>query len=89
MIVNKIMLEDIVIVLSYSGENDETVKKLENIRLKNNNIISITSADNNIIQSLSDINFYIFSDNIAGIENDIRSRISMIAIIEVLLYKII
>ncbi|MEG1004078.1 MurR/RpiR family transcriptional regulator [Clostridium sp.] len=89
MIVEKITPADVVMILSYSGENDETIKNLESIRLKNNNIVSITRADNNIIQSLSDINFYIFSDNIAGIENDISSRISMIAIIETLLYKII
>ncbi|EAG1142648.1 MurR/RpiR family transcriptional regulator, partial [Listeria monocytogenes] len=48
---------------------------------------SITGADNNIIQNMSDINLYIFTDEIEMNNLDITSRISTIAIMELILYQ--
>ncbi|EHX4158229.1 SIS domain-containing protein, partial [Listeria monocytogenes] len=50
-------------------------------------LISITGADNNIIQNMSDINLYIFTDEIEMNNLDITSRISTIAIMELILYQ--
>ncbi|MGL5867644.1 MurR/RpiR family transcriptional regulator [Clostridium chrysemydis] len=78
---------DIVLIFSFSGESSGMIKIVERIKVKNSNIVSVTRADNNIIQGLSDINFYVFSDNIVNNNNDISSRISMIAVIETLIYR--
>ena len=50
-------------------------------------IVSVTEADNNVIQNMSDLNFYMFTDDIQVNETDITSHISMIAIMELLLYQ--
>lgn len=50
-------------------------------------LIWITGADNNIIQNMSDINLYIFTDEIEMNNLDITSRISTIAIMELILYQ--
>ncbi|MGG7078689.1 MurR/RpiR family transcriptional regulator [Clostridium sardiniense] len=86
-IIRSVSPDDLVLIFSFSGENDEIIDILEQIKVKNNNIVSITRADNNLICSLSNINFYIFSDSITNNGNDLSSRISMIAIMETLLYK--
>ena len=52
-------------------------------------IVSVTQADNNLIQNMSDVNFYMFTDNIKVNEADITSHISMIAVMELILYQYI
>ncbi|EME7152367.1 phosphosugar-binding protein, partial [Enterococcus faecium] len=52
-------------------------------------IVSITGADNNLIQNFSDINLYLFTDEISLNHLDITSHISMIALMELILYQFI
>ena len=75
-------------VLSYSGDNVSVVHELERIfAIATPTIISFTRADNNAIQNMSDLNFYVFADQIDYQGTDVTSRIGMIAIMEILLYK--
>lgn len=52
-------------------------------------LISITEPDNNTIQNLSDINLYIFAGVIEVNDVEISSRVSTIALMELILYQYI
>lgn len=86
--VKKIKRDDVVLVLSYTGDNQSVIYELEKIfAIATPTIISFTRADNNAIQNMSDLNFYVFADEINYEGIDITSRIGMIAIMETLLYR--
>lgn len=86
-VIRYIKEEDVILILSFSGESSSMINIIERIKMKNRNIVSVTRADNNIIQGLSDINFYVFSDSIVNNDNDVSSRISIIAVVETLIYR--
>lgn len=87
-VLKKIKKDDVVLVLSYTGDNEQVVHELEKIfAIATPTIMSFTRADNNSIQNMSDLNFYVFADEINYEGIDITSRIGMIAIMETLLYK--
>lgn len=87
-VMRRIKREDILLVFSYSGNNSIIVSYLEQIlSVSTPTIVSVTRSDNNIIQNLSDLNFYIFADEIDFLGNDVTSRCGMIAVLEILLYK--
>lgn len=81
--------DDIVFILNYGGHDSELIQIAQKLRTMKNSpfIVSITGADNNVIQNLSDINLYIFTDEIEMNQLDITSRISTIAIMELILYQ--
>lgn len=84
----KIKRDDVVLVLSYTGDNESVIHEIEKIfTIATPTLISFTRADNNAIQNMSDLNFYVFADEINYENIDITSRIGMIAIMETLLYK--
>lgn len=86
--IKKIKKDDVVLVLSYTGDNVSVVHQLEEIfAIATPTIISFTRADNNAVQNMSDLNFYVFADQIEYEGSDVTSRIGMIAIMEILLYK--
>lgn len=87
-VVRRIKREDVLMVLSYSGDNADIIGQIEKIfSVSTPTIISITRADNNIIQNMSDLNFYVFADEVSYDGMDVTSRCGMIAILETLLYK--
>lgn len=89
-VLKKIKKDDILLVLSYNGNNKSVIHRIERIfAISTPSIISITRSDNNAIQNMSDLNFYIFADEIKYEDEDITSRIGMIAIMETLVYKCI
>ncbi|MDB6273692.1 SIS domain-containing protein, partial [Listeria monocytogenes] len=73
----------------YGGHDIELIQTAQKLKSRNETpmLISITGADNNIIQNMSDINLYIFTDEIEMNNLDITSRISTIAIMELILYQ--
>lgn len=81
----------LVFIMSFNGENEEFIRLINNLMRKGISplIVSITGADNNTIQNLSDLNFYLFTDEITVNDTDIGSRISVIAIMELILYQYI
>ncbi len=87
-VLKKIKRDDVLLVLSYNGNNRSVIHNIERIfAISTPKIISITRSDNNAIQNMSDLNFYVFADEIEYEGEDITSRIGMIAIIETLMYK--
>ena len=87
-ILRRIKRDDVLLVLSYSGNNKSVIHQIERIfAISTPKIISFTRADNNAIQNMSDLNFYVFADEISCEGVDVTSRAGMIAIMETLLYK--
>lgn len=88
--IKRISTGDLVFVLSYTGATKSIVSTIEKIKQNSHaKIVSITRADNNVTQMLSDINFYFFADDLHFNGASITSRISVIAILETILYEFI
>lgn len=85
-ILYKIHSDDLVMAFSVSGEDNDIIKILKQIRT-NNVIVSFTKADNNEISMSSDYNFYFFFDEFESNNVTIASRVSMLAIVELLVYQ--
>ena len=83
--------DSLVFILSYHGDDEEFVAMINKFLRRGADpmIVSVTQADNNLIQNMSDVNFYMFTDNIKVNEADITSHISMIAVMELILYQYI
>lgn len=87
-VLRRIKRDDVLLVLSYTGNNRSVIEKIERIfAIATPTIVSITRADNNAIQNMSDLNFYVFADEIDFEGVDVTSRCGMIAIMETLLYR--
>ena len=86
--INQVKDGDLVLAISFSGNHPIIINTLQEMKIKKDiNIVSITKAGNNILQNMSNINFYMFADNATYDGIDITSRISMIGIIETLFYN--
>lgn len=87
-LLRRVKRDDVLLILSYTGNNRSIVSHVERIfAIATPTIISFTRADNNIIQNMSDLNFYVFADEIDYEGLDVTSRCGMIAIMETLMYK--
>lgn len=79
---------DLVFVFSYTGEEQRLVGAIERVKSESHaKVVSVTRADNNMVQMLSDINFYFFADELIVSGVDITSRISVIAVMEMVFYE--
>ena len=82
--------EDVLLTLSYTGQSIRILNVLDQLLgTKEPTLISFTRADNNVIQNMSDMNFYIFADEMSYNGIDLTSRCGMIAIFETLIYQCI
>jgi len=87
-VARRIKREDVLLVLSYSGQNPEVIRQISMIfSVATPTVISITRADNNVIKNMSDLNFCVFADEVSCDGQDVTSRCGMIAILETLLYR--
>lgn len=81
---------DIIFAFSFDGEDTAIIELIEKANLKCKPIVvSITWSGNNIIQNLSDLDFYVFADHVRCNGVDLTSRVSMIAIAEMLAYALV
>ena len=86
--INQVKDGDLAFAISFSGNHPIIINTLQEMKIKKDiNIVSITKAGNNILQNMSNVNFYMFADNAMYNNIDITSRISMIGIIETLFYN--
>jgi len=86
-LVNHIKSSDMIIALSYSGA-DELINIIKHTFLKERPyLMSITRADNNILESLSDANFYVFAEEIRLHGLDLTSGVPMLMVLELLAYE--
>jgi RpiR family glv operon transcriptional regulator len=80
--------DDLLIVLSYSGEEPALIETVERLFYdKRPFLLSITRADNNTIQNMSDVNFYMFADEIELNGINLTSQLAMLMILELLVYE--
>lgn len=87
-LVNRVRRQDMVIALSYSGQDAVLVDFIQRVFLAERpHLLSITRADNNILESLSDTNFYVFADKILVPGMDLTSSVAMLMIVELLIYE--
>ncbi len=81
--------EDFVIIIDYKGDDQELIKIITKSKLHNcNNILTITQANNNVMQNLSKYNMYYFADEIIENGFDVTSSISVMAILEIIIHNL-
>jgi len=87
-LVNKIGSSDMILALSYSGEDSTLLDFVERVFLKQKPyLLSITRAENNPLENLSDTNFYVFADEIKTGAMDLTSGVAMLMLVELLAYE--
>jgi RpiR family glv operon transcriptional regulator len=85
---NRIGSGDVIIALSYSGQDSMMLDFIERVFLTARpHLLSITRADNNPLESLSDTNFYVFAHEILISGMDLTSNVAMLMIVELLIYE--
>ncbi|MEG2187466.1 MAG: MurR/RpiR family transcriptional regulator [Clostridia bacterium] len=88
--INQLKDDDILFLFSLSGEDRQVINLVESARLRCKPVIAtVTQSANNLLQSMSDIDFYVFTDHVKYKNLDLSARISMIAIAEMLVYSLI
>lgn len=87
-LVNRIRSQDLLIALSYSGEEPLLLDFIRRVFLTEKPcLISITRAENNPLESLSDSNFYVFADELNTPIMNLTSNVNMLMIMELLAYE--
>ena len=81
---------DMIIALSYSGQDHELINIIENVFVNEKPfLLSITRAENNVLESLSDVNFYVFAEEIHINGMNLTSNVPMLTVLELLVYEYI
>ena len=89
-LVNRIRSQDMILALSYFGQDAVLIDFIERVYLTEHPyLLSVTRADNNPLESLSDTNFYVFADEINVPGMNLTSSVSMLMIVELLIYEYI
>ena len=89
-LVNHISGDDMLIALSFSGQDKAMLDFIERVFLNTRPfLMSITRADNNILGSLSDVNFYIFAEEVRLGGMDLTSCVPMLMILELIQRQVI
>ncbi|MEI5992728.1 MurR/RpiR family transcriptional regulator [Candidatus Enterococcus mansonii] len=79
---------DIIFILTYQGKDEEWIELMQYLKnVVHPLLVSITGADNNVVQNMSDVNFYVFTDELFLNKMEITSHISMLAVLELILYQ--
>lgn len=89
-LVNRIRSGDMLIALSYCGQDVELIDFIQRVYLTARPyLLSVTRADNNPLENLSDTNFYVFTDEVRVPGMDLTSGVTMLMVIELLIYEYI
>lgn len=81
-----------IFVFDYAGEDDELISIIQNLQSLQSQrqyamLVSITGANNNTIQNMSNENLYLFTGELKVSGIDMTSHVSLIVIMELLLYQ--
>lgn len=81
--------DDVIFVFDYAGEDDELISIIQNLQSQRQYamLVSITGANNNTIQNMSNENLYLFTGELKVSGIDMTSHVSLIVIMELLLYQ--
>ncbi len=81
--------KDFVIAIDYRGDDQELINIITKSKAHNcQNNLTITQANNNVMQNLSNYNLYYFSDETFKSGFDITSNISVMAILEIIIHNL-
>lgn len=81
---------DVLYLFSLSGEDEETLDLVERAQLHcKPAIVTVTQSANNTLQSLSNVDLYVFADKITVRDEDLSSRSSMFALVELLAHGLL
>lgn len=84
---DRVTAQDMIIAISYSGEDATLLETAQRTLAREKPfLVSITRAENNPLESISDLNFYIFADEVSSNGIDLTSSVSAIMILEMLAY---
>ncbi len=86
---NKITPNDFVIIIDYKHEEENLVNVITKCKLCHcHNILTITQANNEIMQTLSNYNINYFTDHMVENKVDITANISVMAILEIIIHNL-
>jgi len=89
-LVNRIGSHDMILALSYSGDDSMLLDFVKRVFIQEKPyLLSITRAENNPLENLSDTNFYVFADEINISNMDLTSGVAMLMVVELLAYEFI
>ena len=81
---------DVIIALSYSGEDEVLLDFIKRTFINEKPfLLSITGPHNNVLESLSDVNFYVFAEEVILGNMNVTSCVPMLAVLEVLVYEVL
>lgn len=87
--INDVHTDDVSIFIDYNGSDEHLLGLLSKVKANScNNIVSITQANNNLMQNMSHYNFYYFSDEVLINGFDATSNISVYAILEIIFHNL-
>ena len=87
---DRIENDDLLIVLSYSAREPALLEAIDRIfSRKKPFLLSITRADNNSIQNISDVNFYIFVDEVVMNNVNLTTQVPILMLLELLIFEYI
>lgn len=76
--------KDVLFVASLSGETKQIIKMMQIAKSKGASIIAVTNMDNSTISKLADINFYVHSEDDNQSLYDMKSRLPILFILNVI-----
>lgn len=80
---------DVALLVSMTGEDREVIEFAERAQAAHRPVVAtITHSANNTLQSLSSIDFYVFVERVVFKGQELSSRASMMAIVELLSYHL-
>ena len=80
---------DVALLVSMTGEDREVVEFAERVQIAHRPVVAtITHSANNTLQSLSTLDFYVFVEHVVYKGEELSSRASMIALVELLSYHL-
>ena len=89
-LVDFIKSDDIIIALSYSGDDEVLLDFIKHTFINEKPfLLSITGPHNNVLESLSDVNFYVFAEEVILGNMNVTSCVPMLAVLEILIYEML
>ena len=89
-LLDTIKSSDMIIALSYSGQDNNLMNTIKKVFTNAKPfLLSITRAENNVLEGLSDVNFYVFAEEIYINGMNLTSTVPMLTVLELLIYEYI
>lgn len=88
LIASRIDKREVIVLISLSGETRKIVEAARAVKMREANIIAITSFSHNTLSKLADSSIFCVSSNTDTMDNDAISRIGMFVAVEMICNKV-